>query len=294
VQDIGDVHLATTFDTDAASIRFHTRQAQGSKGTANERYTIGGNGKVGIGEPTPTVTLELAEGRNGDVEEDVILRLHPVGTSNDPIIQMVGSGGNIAQEGFEVWYDNSVGDAHFATTYENNAASIRFHTKTSSSKSTGNERFTIAANGNIGVNKPQPEHTLDVDGNIRATGYIEAHNTDNAWLALHLAAAAACRAVGNAGGCCGNTVHVRNVNSQKTCNQICGASVYNACDGEVSIGGSSGKATENGQIVGSFYNYGCNSFPNGGSEVDASNTQSLRNSQGAVPGYFGFCCCRKA
>ena len=44
----------------------------------------------------------------------------------------------IASEGFEVWYDNTVGDVHLHTTYNHNDASIRFHTKTGASKGTSN------------------------------------------------------------------------------------------------------------------------------------------------------------
>jgi len=55
----------------------------------------------------------------------------------------------MATEGAELWYDNNVGDFHIATTYNDPAASIRFHTRTAASKSTSNERFVISGNGDF-------------------------------------------------------------------------------------------------------------------------------------------------
>jgi hypothetical protein len=70
--------------------------------------------------------------------------------STDPIIEMSSSGA-MSSEGFHVQYSNNVGDVHLGTSYNNNAAAIRFHTKTSDSFSTSNERFTINGNGNISI-----------------------------------------------------------------------------------------------------------------------------------------------
>ena len=42
---------------------------------------------------------------------------------------------------------------------------------------------------------------------------------------------------------------------------------YSNCDAEVSIYGLNGKATENGQLVGRFYNFGCDRGDKGGYEV---------------------------
>ncbi|PFX27606.1 hypothetical protein AWC38_SpisGene7670 [Stylophora pistillata] len=87
--------------------------------------------------------------------------------------------------------------------------------------------------------------------------------------ALHMAAAAACRGSTSTGGhcCCDNKVMVRNTADLKTCATISAASSYPNCDGEVSIYGRERKATQNGEMVGSFYNYKCGHGAKGGSEA---------------------------
>jgi len=81
---------------------------------------------------------------------DPTLTFTTTSSAADPVIQMNGQAG-ITAEGFEIWYDNSVGDVHLHTTYNNDAAAIRFHTKTGATKSTANERFTINGNGNVDI-----------------------------------------------------------------------------------------------------------------------------------------------
>ena len=83
---------------------------------------------------------------------DSILRIaNGANNAHDAVIQLSGSAANIATEGAEIWYDNSVGDVHIATTYNSADAAIRFHTRTAASKSTSNERFTITGDGNLQV-----------------------------------------------------------------------------------------------------------------------------------------------
>ena len=81
---------------------------------------------------------------------------------------------------------------------------------------------------------------------------------------------------------------VRNIADRKTCAQICAQTQYTNCDAEVSIYGKEGKATQNGQTVGWFYNYNCNEGSNGGNEASVSDENIMNYS-----GYFSFCCCRK-
>lgn len=81
---------------------------------------------------------------------------------------------------------------------------------------------------------------------------------------------------------------VRNTANLKTCGEICSQSSYPNCDGEVSIYGRERKATQNGEMVGSFYNYACSSPQNGGSEASSANEGVMSSSI-----YFSFCCCRK-
>jgi hypothetical protein len=95
-------------------------------------------------------------------QADATLRLIPGAGGNDAQIQLTGNAENIATEGFEIWYDNDVGDVHLNTTYNASAAAIRFHTRVGAAKSTANERLTIAGAGNVGIGDPSPETPLHI------------------------------------------------------------------------------------------------------------------------------------
>ena len=117
-------------------------------------------------------------------------------------------------------------------------------------------------------------------------------DNDLAWQSLHLAAAAACRGSTSSGGGgdWANKVMVRNRYNGRTCKRICLMNApYVNCDAEVSIYGKPGKATFDGEIVGSFYNYGCQYGLKGGSEATGGDDDI----QDGSDDYFGFCCCRK-
>jgi len=75
------------------------------------------------------------------------------GNSNfDPVLNLYTDQGSITTEGFQIWYDNSVGDVHLHTTHPvAGASAIRFHTATGTDKATNNERFTINGNGLINI-----------------------------------------------------------------------------------------------------------------------------------------------
>ena len=106
-----------------------------------------------------------------------------------------------------------------------------------------------------------------------------------------MAAAAACRGSTPTGGsgCCGNVVLVRNTADKKTCTELCSQTEFTNCDAEVSIHGRVGKATQNGQRVGSFYNYPCDYADNGGIEV----TDAEEAVMSKTGWYYSFCCCQK-
>ena len=113
---------------------------------------------------------------------DVFLKMTPSNGSADPVLQMNGQSG-IATEGFEVWYDNNIGDVHLHTTYNHNDASIRFHTKTGASKGTSNERFRIDGSGYTQITS----HTNSWDGGLRmvssdGTDTFKIHPDNNGYM----------------------------------------------------------------------------------------------------------------
>ena len=136
--------------------------------------------------------------------------------------------------------------------------------------------------------------TLDQNGrvpqNLLTGGYDQYSAYDLGWQSLHMAAAAACRGSTASGGtgCCQNPVMVRNTADKRTCGQICSQSSYPNCDAEVSVYGRERKATQNGEIVGWFYNYNCDSGQNGGSEASSADEGVM-----GFNTYYSFCCCRK-
>lgn len=145
--------------------------------------------------------------------------------------------------------------------------------------------------------KPSGFAVLDSNGRLSQSllvaGYDKYSLYDLGWQSLHMAAAAACRGSTSSGGsgCCENVVLVRNAADKKSCAQICAQSPFRNCDAEVSIHGKTGKATQNGEKIGAFYNYQCGHAGNGGSEVSNSASDITRFPE--LINYYGFCCCRK-
>ncbi|KAL9972564.1 hypothetical protein ACROYT_G018892 [Oculina patagonica] len=142
--------------------------------------------------------------------------------------------------------------------------------------------------------KPSGFALLDSNGrlpqNFLVAGYDKYSLYDLAWQSLHMAAAAACRgSTSSESGRHANVVRVRNAADKKTCAQLCAQTKYN-CVAEVSIHGKTGKATQNGEIVGMFYNYKCDHANYGGSEVSRLVTDITRFPD-PYP-YYSFCCCR--
>ena len=115
-----------------------------------------------------------------------------------------------------------------------------------------------------------------------------------AWQALHMAAAAACRGSTTTGGSGThvNTVLARDPRADTSCTKLCSESDDPICDAEVSIRGQVGKATENGELVAKFYNYGCERgyWPYGRNEPGAPEDEITSNTKN---GAYSFCCCRR-
>jgi hypothetical protein len=115
------------------SIRFGTNDI--------ERMCILADGNIGIGTNNPSSLLHLHTS-SGEIK----------------ISMTDASTGNRTTDGFAIFKSSSQ-DGNI-WNYENNA--IRFGTNNI-------ERMTILSNGNIGINKTNPEYDLDVDGTINAT-----------------------------------------------------------------------------------------------------------------------------
>jgi hypothetical protein len=138
--------------------------------------------------------------------------------SFDPILTFKSSQGAISTEGAEIWYDNNVGDLHIHTTYPNDAAAIRFHTKTGASKSTSNERMTIAGDGNVGIGTTSPGAKLEISGFSTGAG-----------LKLNY---------GNSSG----TIEAVNFIANGGANGVIGMQMVSAGVGDLWLGGSGGRA----------------------------------------------------
>lgn len=144
--------------------------------------------------------------------------------------------------------------------------------------------------------KPSGFAVLDSHGRLNQSllvaGYDKYSLYDLGWQSLHMAAAAACRGSTSSGGSGSwhNAVLVRNTADKKTCSQICSQTPFRNCDAEVSIYGKTGKATQNGEKIGAFYNYQCGHVANGGSEASSS-VSDITRFPNPQP-YYSFCCCR--
>ena len=114
----------------------------------------------------------------------------------------------------------------------------------------------------------------------------------HAWQALHMAAAAACRGSTASGGTGPWQNSVIAKENTRSCNDICGDTQFNLCDADVSINGYIGKAKSYSQILGNFYNYGCE-LP-GNTDDDFDEVKAAGEDVFKSINYYRFCCCRKA
>ena len=128
-----------------------TTTANSANTTANAALPkAGGTLTGGLSGTTASFSSTLDSGNITISQQNPKLVIKTDSNSTDPIIEMTSSGA-MSSEGFHVQYSNSVGDVHLGTSFNNDAAAIRFHTKTSDSFSTSNERFTIKGNGDVAI-----------------------------------------------------------------------------------------------------------------------------------------------
>jgi len=136
-----------------AGVNSTTRQLAGSlSGTGDATFA----GTISSGAITSSGVVTATGGAltgNLDIKKtgaDTIVDIRG-NSSYDPVLNLRSDQGPITSEGFQIWYDNNVGDAHIATTYADDIAAIRFHTRTGADKSETNERFAILGNGLVNI-----------------------------------------------------------------------------------------------------------------------------------------------
>ena len=121
-----------------------------------------GPGNVGIGIANPVADLHLSKA--AEIAEDNIFRITSLKSTHDPVIQMYGQDDSDI-EGLEIWYDNSVGNAHISTLFKHATNScLVFHTSAGGSKTAASERMRIDAKGRVGIGKSDPDCDLYIKG----------------------------------------------------------------------------------------------------------------------------------
>jgi predicted ribosome-associated RNA-binding protein Tma20 len=130
-----------------------------------ERVRIDSSGNVGIGTTSPSADLHIAD-------TSTILHLQDtdgtVGGSMSSMIQFTDSTGAVqSQVGL------GTGTGYFIV--DNNDGPMRVGTASADNlylRTNNANQLTIDATGNVGINDTTPSYTLDVNGDIRATGAI--------------------------------------------------------------------------------------------------------------------------
>ena len=127
-----------------------------------------------------------------------------------------------------------------------------------------------------------------IDRALLPGSYADFTLEDIAWGSIHAAAAAACRGSVPSGGGGSHRNRVLSVKVGSTCASTCAAyAVPCVCDAAVTLVGHVKQATSNDNVVGYYYNYGCNSIQTPHQEISRANHNSLEKAN-----YMTYCCCR--
>ena len=127
----------------------------------NTLFVDATNNSVNIGTVTHTAGVKLQV--FGNAAADTILRVTATNGAYDPVIQLTADTG-FTTEGFELRYDNNIGDVYFKQIYTGltTQPAYRF--------STGNktDAVIISGNGRVGIfGTPDNSYELDVNGVTR-------------------------------------------------------------------------------------------------------------------------------
>ena len=126
------------------------------------------NNVVAIGTNATEAAAKLLLVEKAD--KDAILRMYATTNARDARIQLLGQDGVDTTEGFELQYDNSVGDVYFKQIYTGITTTAAYHFNTANFANA----LTITGNGNVGINMVANDaFELDVAGDARVQTSIQ-------------------------------------------------------------------------------------------------------------------------
>ena len=143
------------------------------------------NNVVNIGTADSESAAKLLIKETAD--KDVLLRMYATTGTRDARIQLLGQDGDDTTEGFELKYDNDIGDVYFRQIYTGLTTEAAFRFSTANFANA----LTITGNGNVGVNMVADDnYELDVAGDFRVqTSTTIGYANTNAGAALIFAGA---------------------------------------------------------------------------------------------------------
>ena len=147
----------------------------------NTFFVDASNDSVAIGAAAAPSGVKLTITDNA--AQDVIVDIYSQNDGNDARLRLLGQDGNATTEGFELHYDNSVGDIYFNQLYNGLTTAVAMHFSTKNFS----DALTITGNGKVGVNMtPNDAYELDVTGDTRIKDSLTiGHKDDNGGAPLY-------------------------------------------------------------------------------------------------------------
>jgi len=135
-----------------------------------------------------------------------------------------------------------------------------------------------------------------IDQKMLPGSYSTTELEDLQWQSLHMAAAAACQGSTKKGGHGDFANAVLASTTGKSCKSTCENTRYQNCDASVSLFGKPYRATSNTQVLGKYYNYGCErkSRMSQDEAAQADDKRLAADLGSTLDDYemFSYCCCR--